>query len=257
LAVIVFIILGVAQRFGGMYAPVKRPMTIFASFLKSPGTKIGDTAIDPKDGTEFLWVPGGDFLFGADNVKHSLSGFWIAKNLVTWKQYKQFCQETGRNLPPLPSDGMKDDHPVVNVNWEDAAYYAAWAGAKLPTEEQWQKAARGTDGRRFPWGDYYDQSRCPGNDLQGTEPIGSFPTGASPYGCLDMVGNVDQWTETTGVFQTSKYSGHRVYTAFLVSGGNMGYASPDNVSTVRRAGYRPTERSEDVGFRLAGPTIDP
>jgi sulfatase modifying factor 1 len=131
---------------------------------------------------------------------------------VTVKQYKQYCAATGKAMPPEPvydnnhfnPNWSKEDHPMVNVNWNDATAYCRWlsqqTGLKvsLPTEAQWEKAARGEDGRKFPWGNTFDGSRLQHStaklgDAGGTAPVGSFPTGASPYGVLDMAGNVWQW----------------------------------------------------------------
>lgn len=100
-------------------------------------------------------------------------------------------------MPPAPKWGWQDDYPMVNLSWYDAKRYAQWAGAALPTEAQWEKAARGTDGRIFPWGNDWDASKS-SSSLWTDHPgkpslVGSFPTGASPYGCLDMAGNVYQW----------------------------------------------------------------
>jgi len=90
----------------------------------------------------------------------------------------------------------QDDHPIVNVSWDDAVAYAKWAGAALPTEAQWEKAARGTDGRQYPWGNDWDAAKFVssfGGNAGGTKPVGSCPDGISPYGALDMAGNVWEW----------------------------------------------------------------
>jgi formylglycine-generating enzyme required for sulfatase activity len=151
-------------------------------------------------------VPAGEFRMGdesdADNPRHSvkLSEYWIYKTPVTVGQYRRFCQATGRKMPEAPpfnKGWTAEDHPIVRVNWDDAYAYAKWAKVELPTEAQWEKAARGTDGRRYPWGSDWDPGRCrcstSHQECGGTSPVGSFPSGQSPYGCLDMAGNVWEW----------------------------------------------------------------
>jgi formylglycine-generating enzyme len=183
-----------------LVAPVSR-----APSVKS-GAKAGDVRINPKDGAEMVWVPAGDFLMGSkedEGATHErpqrkvyLDGYWIYKYPVTVAQYRRFCLATDRSMPHPPGWGWKDVHPMVMVNWQDAADYAKWAGASLPTEAQWEKAARGTDGRTYPWGDTWDSSKCANSvneRLWNTRPVGSYPTGASPYGAMDMAGNVWEW----------------------------------------------------------------
>jgi len=166
------------------------------------------TSINPKDGAEMVYVPAGEFLMGStegegyeydgERPQHTvyLDGFWIYKNLVTVAQYRKFCQATGRQMPEEPDWQWQDDHPIVNMIWDDAVAYAKWAGAALPTEAQWEKAARGTDGRQYPWGNDWDAAKCVNSvdgELDPTRPVGSCPDGASPYGALDMAGNVWEW----------------------------------------------------------------
>jgi formylglycine-generating enzyme required for sulfatase activity len=181
-----------------------------------------------KDGATMVRIPAGTFTMGSsdgdadEKPVHQpyVSEFYIDKYEVTNRQYKQFCDATGRTSPPDPDfAGMPNyftscpDYPVVNVSWDDASAYAQWAGKRLPTEAEWEKAARGTDGRKYPWGNglpsaggtyraNYDCYDGPdGSDdnvyrLDGyarTAPVGSFPSGASPYGCMDMAGNVWEW----------------------------------------------------------------
>jgi formylglycine-generating enzyme required for sulfatase activity len=101
-------------------------------------------------------------------------------------------------MPESPRWGWQDDHPIVNVTWYEAAAYAKWAGTQLPTEAQWEKAARGTDGRHFPWGPHWDPAKCQcsiGAWAQAgrTAPVGSHPAGVSPFAAHDMAGNVYEW----------------------------------------------------------------
>ena len=164
----------------------------------------GPTKKNDRDGAEMVFVPAGQFTMGdrdqSDNYPHqvTLSGFYIYKDLVTVAQYGKFCSATGHKMPEAPSWGWNEDHPIVNVSWNDAQAYCQWAGVRLPTEAEWEKAARGTDGRQYPWGDAFDSSRlqCSKSatgDAKSTAPVGSFPSGASPYGALDMAGNVLEW----------------------------------------------------------------
>ena len=168
-----------------------------------------------KDGAVVVLVPAGEFIMGTDDGdkderparKVWLDGYLLDKTEVTWTQYKKFAAETNRTLPRFPWGGVRDDHPALALKWDDAAAYAAWAGRRLPTEAEWEKGARGTDGRKYPWGaDAWDaggvyRANLEGNDradrrkdgFEYTAPVGSFPAGASPYGLLDMAGNVQEW----------------------------------------------------------------
>jgi len=151
---------------------------------------------------DLVYVPSGEFTMGSDEKLNEkpkrqvyLDGYWIGKNIVSVAQFRAFCRAKPYNYDWTkfkPQWGWIDTHPMVLVNWDDARAFCKWAGGDLPTEAQWEKAARGTDGRQFPWGNKFDPAKLRTN-TQSTAPVGSFPLGASPYGCLDMAGNVYQW----------------------------------------------------------------
>jgi len=160
--------------------------------------------LNPKDGAILIHIPSGEFAMGeegqSNNPRRSifLDEYWIYKSPVTVAQYCQFCSETNRKVPNAPVWGWKDDHPIVNVSWNAAIAYCEWAGVQLPTEAQWEKAARGSDGLRYPWGNDWDSSKCQCSkkeygDSESTSPVGSYPQGESPYGVSDMAGNVREW----------------------------------------------------------------
>ena len=160
-------------------------------------------------------VPAGTFTMGQDTgasdpdetPQHSvyLDDFYIDRTEVTNAEFKAFCDATERVYPNSPywDEGYflgSPDHPVVSITYEQARAYCAWAGKRLPTEAEWEKAARGTDARLYPWGNVWDTERANlwGNDIgpdqfYRTAPAGSFPKGASPYGALDLIGNVWEW----------------------------------------------------------------
>lgn len=138
---------------------------------------------------------------GVDEVPRHLvtvAAFWIDRYEVTESAYTAFVRETGHRAPRLWSDGRprRDDHPVIDVSWDDADAFCRWAGKRLPSEVEWEKAARGPDGRRWPWGSEYQKGLANLQDVGrgGTEPVGSRPEDVSPYGVYDMAGNVMEWT---------------------------------------------------------------
>ncbi|MDO8587174.1 MAG: formylglycine-generating enzyme family protein [Armatimonadota bacterium] len=160
------------------------------------------TKINPKDGSVMITIPAGKFIMGSNHEPDEkpvhtvyLDTYQIGKCEVTIAQYRKFCKATGYEMPDAPSWGWKHGHPIVNVTWNDAAAYCKWAGGRLPTEAEWEKAAAGTDGRTYPWGDAWDNNKCANVylNLTSTQPVGSYPAGASAYGCMDMAGNVWEW----------------------------------------------------------------
>lgn len=159
----------------------------------------------------FSYVPPGPFLMGSDDPfanfdekpvhKVFLPGYFIRKTLVTNKDYKRFIDSQNylappgwknRNYPP-----SKGDHPVTFVSYYNAADYAKWEGSRLCSEEEWEKGARGTDGRLWPWGNQWDPRRANANYTFGdTTPVKRYRAGISPYGLYDMAGNVFEWTRS-------------------------------------------------------------
>ncbi|MEZ5402377.1 MAG: bifunctional serine/threonine-protein kinase/formylglycine-generating enzyme family protein [Bryobacteraceae bacterium] len=154
--------------------------------------------IDTPTGS-MLWVPAGDALLGPNALPAPVSPFYVDKTEVSVGAYRRFCEATGRALP----EGLAVDPslPATDVSYDDAADFAAWAGKRLPTAVEWEKAARGASGQPFPWGATFDATRAnlhrTGNAQQAA-PVDSSAAGASPYGALHMVGNVWEWTSAAG-----------------------------------------------------------
>jgi len=142
---------------------------------------------------EMVLVPAGNFLYGERKVEASLPAFYVDRTEVTNAEYAAFSKATGYKLPAdFPAD--KPDYPVVNVTIIDAHAYANWAGKRLPNNKEWEKAARGEDGRMFPWGNAADASKANINSA-GPVPVGEMAAGASPYGAQQMIGNVWEFVE--------------------------------------------------------------
>ena len=182
----------------------------------------GQTKINPKDGATMVWIPAGVFTMGRDVEEAAdyekpahkviLDGFWMYQYDVTVAQYRKFCEATKREMPEKPHWGWHNTHPVVNVSWEDAKAYADWAEVTLPTEAQWERAARGGEQTTFVWGEdlpppvkagnfadetYHKSSKSHyfindyNDGFVNTSPVGSFSPNA--FGLYDMAGNVFQW----------------------------------------------------------------
>ena len=167
----------------------------------------------PSSPIAFEWchVPAGEFLMGSNDQEGdekpqhtvNLPDFYIAKTPVTNAEYKRFVDAKNHRVPSHWENGQipkgKEQHPVVRVDWRDAIAFCQWAGVQLPSEAHWEKAARSTDGRLYPWGNEQPTSKlCNFYDskIGDTTPVGNYPDGASPYGCLDMAGNVWEWTSS-------------------------------------------------------------
>lgn len=216
------------------------------------GPLLGEIQIRPKDGMVMVAVPAGQFQTGRDNTgwhTAQVEAFWIDKTEVTEEQYR-LCMATGAcETPQYSHSGAEPyfvdiayyQHPVIFVNKYQADLYCEWAGARLPTEEEWSFAARGPESYTYPWGNDFDGTRlnfcdinCPSGEADltindgyaGTSPVGIYPTGASWCGALDMSGNVWELTSQGVVLGGSWYSraaNARTGSGYDFGGGGLDY----------------------------------
>jgi formylglycine-generating enzyme required for sulfatase activity len=169
---------------------------------------LAQQGVVPPDG--MVLIPGGEFLMGAEDGlpdarpmhRVYVGGFWLDKFEVTNRQYRQCAEGGGCAVPKDRSaydDASRTEHPVTNVTWNQARGYCRWLGKRLPTEAEWEKAARGTDGRLYPWGNSDEMVRARAKTVDqkavknGTEPVGTLSFALSPYGVADLVMNVSEW----------------------------------------------------------------
>ncbi|MCB9883354.1 MAG: SUMF1/EgtB/PvdO family nonheme iron enzyme [Planctomycetes bacterium] len=190
-------------------------------------------------------ISGGPALLGVERDRREVPEFHIDARPVTNTEYVAFAESTGAEVPEhmLVHGFMekKADHPVVGVDFRDALRYARWCGKDLPTEDEWEKAARGTDGRVYPWGNQFDPGRCltAVNKRQDTGPVGHYLSGASPYEVLDMAGGCWEWTLTPAGSPG---------TLLVVKGGSW-FDPPGLARLDGRFTARPDFRSATLGFR--------
>ena len=207
----------------------------------------------------FVWVPPGEFILGGEygldvQVAKLKQGFFAARTPVTNVQYAHFVAET-QHKPPKHWKGKRPpkelvDHPVVYVAWEDAVAYAKWAKARLPAEQEWEKAARGYDGREYPWGEWA-AGRCNTDEagIARTTSVGQFsPDGDSPYGVQDAAGNVWEWTAST--WETGDESRR------VLRGGAF-YFNRSFARCACRGRYSPYFDWPNFGFRIVVSPISP
>ncbi|PYT28362.1 MAG: hypothetical protein DMG57_15115 [Acidobacteria bacterium] len=187
------VVIGLAIAGGGIYFALRSPAVVPAPAEISNAPKIPERlALLSGD---MMVVPAGLFLFGKDKQSQSLPPFYIDKTEVSVGAYAQFCEAKGR---PLPKANSLDhsDYPVVDVTFDDAREFAKWAGKRLPSTQEWEKAARGTDGRLYPWGNNPDPARANVGHANGSVTVvAGFENGASPGGALNMLGNVWEWVD--------------------------------------------------------------
>ncbi|GIK56245.1 MAG: SUMF1/EgtB/PvdO family nonheme iron enzyme [Chloroflexi bacterium] len=256
----------------------------------TPTPGIGSTRIRPADEAVMVYVPAGEFMMGSEAGQSDekpvhavyLDSFWIDQTEVTNGMYA-LCVRDGDYVQPSSLTSYTRDsyyanptfaeYPVINVSWQDARNYCEWAGARLPTQTEWEKAARwdeeNQEARTYPWGNTFDgallnfcDENCPFNHpdvtvddgYEDTAPVGSYPDSISPYGALDMVGNVWEWTAS--LYETYPYdpndgrenlngTGQRV-----LRGGSWNN-NDNNVRAANRNNNDPTNRNNNVGFRCA------
>ncbi len=217
-------------------------------------------------------VPSGPFTMGgrdeesprAERPAHTvfLNDYYIARFPTTNQEYREFVQCTGHRIPihwqrgTFPTGTGK--HPVVNVSWTDAAAFAKWRGARLPTEAEWEKAARGDDERPYPWGPRFTEGeRCNGNNQVGmTTPVDEFPEGRSEYGVWDLCGNAYEWCHD---FYDEEYYKNSPTTNPKGPEGGQERVVRGGCYMESRAGLRATHREgvvevttrDTIGFRIA------
>ena len=242
---------------------------------------------------EMVWIPAGEFTMGSDEEdkegkaleygivspwftdehpahKVQLDSYYIDRYEVNNVDYARFVQSTGHR-PPTGWSGMKpppdrERYPAVFVNWQDAKDYCHWAGKRLPSEAEWERAARGTDQRAYPWGATFDKNRANvGGTVGDTKPVGSYDSGKSPYGAYDMIGNVWEWTADwyeayPGNTASSENFGQRFKVLRGNSWSNIGHYPPEIAEEIVAHNSRTTFRLfadpganelNDVGFRCA------
>lgn len=236
----------------------------------APQSRLGDAP------NEMVYIPAGEFIMGSsqrlsdEGPEHvaATTEYMIDKFEVTNLQYKKYIDEAGRRAPKhfeqreVPAE--KADHPVTFVSWFDAKKYCSWAGKRLPTEQEWEKAARGTDGRIFPWGSVFaiekantpvrwDALKQDGD----TTPVGAFKQGVSPYGLHDTSGNVWEWVDAwyqphPGNEQPSENFG-KIYR--VLKGGSWWdcsfYKCGISAPLFNRSFFNPRVKNSSFGFRCA------
>lgn len=218
------------------------------------------TASSARDSAVMIWIPSGPYVRGRDGTKkrETLPGFFIDKYEVSWGAYLRFCKQTGRTPPKRYPKWDLDRHPVCRVSWSDASAYCKWAGKQLPSLSQWEKAARGSKGLTYPWGNgaidaggkWRANIGAPEKSQRGrdghayTAPVTAYPIGASPYGCLNMAGNVSEWVRNRGFRRGAAPT-------LLTLGSSYVSRKSSFSSNFTPAGWTERDKMSFIGFRCA------
>lgn len=272
-----------------MVACQSSPQTLPPVPSATPQTEspVNEPETSEEKSVKMVFVPAGEFSMGSEtgdadeSPVHSvyLVAFYIDMFEVTNAQYR-LCVDAGACSPPVKTGSFTrdsyyenpafDDFPVMYVNWDMAQGYCAWRGMGLPSEAQWEKAARGSDGRTYPWGEGIDCQRAnyyrqAGTDfiacVGDTARVGSYESGQSPYGAYDLTGNVWEWVADwydASYYRNSPSSnppGPDTGRARVVRGGAWQF-SDFSVRAARRYWFNPSNALENVGFRCARPVGD-
>lgn len=245
----------------------------------TPTYGIGSTLVSTVDGTILSYVPAGEFIMGSSEADANAEGnerpqrtahlgaFWIDQTEVTNQAYAACVVAGGCKRPYRPDSatrvGYYDDlqyahYPIINVSWEDAKSYCSWSGRRLPSEAEWEKAARGLDGKMYPWGDIQPTVDLLNfnNQIGDTTQVGYFPKGVSPFGVLDMAGNVWEWVADWYMYEYYSVSplenplGPPTGEGHVIRGGSWNYGAEYARSSYR--GWSPAvNRLDHLGFRCA------
>ena len=232
-----------------------------------------------KDGATMVYVPPGAFSMGSEGSAQDeqpvrqvyLDGYYIDKYEVSWARWKRsglpYSDHLGdrQRMPKPPDWGIVDTQPVLNVTWHDAVAYAGWAGKKLPTEAQWEKAARGTDGRTYPWGNdlpTFDHALWRDHPIakESTADVDCCSAGASPYGALNMAGNVYEWCYDvyTKDFYATAPDHNPINEGpgrYRVLRGGAFVLEIEDLRSAYRYRLLPADRTPYIGFRTAVPGV--
>ncbi len=215
---------------------------------------------------DMVLVPGGPVILGGPGFEPehrvTLRPFWIDCFPVTNSQYQRFVESTGHPEPRYWLDASRQqvpidpEYPVVGVNWHDALAFASWAGKRLPSEAEWEKAARGSEGRLYPWGSESKPERCncQGIGPRQITPRGAYPAGATPEGVEDLLGNVAEWTGSLDLglpYQPGQGREDPAGRGKRILRGGSWYSRFEELYSWARQGEIPTTRMPNIGFRCA------